>query len=314
MGMITSRFLSSLVGGTVLATLAIFAFPAQAARDWLATGTVTKIEGSTLFSLGKDNSVYTIDASSSGVVFENSTADCSSVRIGDKVRIFGHPTGPYMVKAVRVRAFSRGEDAIAYAEPEQEIKVIMERREPEYEPAAPAAGPGPQQCPNWEGRGLISDIDYSGRGIKFLNSDGVYSINTGGAILTNNSGRIGFGLLHVGDAISIAGNVGGLNEVNAVRINVERTRTDSEGALPQNPVSVVGTIQNIDYPSRTIRMATAGPPIVVSIDDNTVIQQQTSDMLFAQLRPGMRVKVSGIGAPASGYAAYHIQVIGTGPL
>lgn len=316
MGMNTTRFFFPLVSGLVLAILVISILPA-AARDWLATGTITKMEGSTLYFLGKDNNVYTIDASGAEVLFDNYTTDCCSARVGDKVRVFGHPAGPYVVNAVRVRVFSRGEGPVAAsAGPEKEIKVIMEKREPEYEPAAPAAGPvvSPRQCTNWDGRGLISDIDYSGHGIKMLTSDGIFSLNAGGAILTNNSGRIGFGLLHIGDAISVAGNMGGLNEVNAVRINVERTRTDAEGALPQNPVSVMGLITNIDYPSRTFRMATAGPPIIVSVDDNTAIRQQYSDMLFAELRPGMRVKVKAVGALGSGYAAISMQVMGVGAL
>ena len=314
MGMITSRHLASFVGRFILATFVLSAFPAHAARDWLATGTVTKIEGSTLFFLGKDNNVYTVDASGSGMLFQGCTSGCS-VRVGDKVRAYGHPAGPYMVNAIRVRVLSHGEGATASSALEKEIRVIMEQPKPTAEAAAPAAGPQTQPCCNWDSRGLISDIDYTNHSLKVLTSGGVYSVNVCNAQLMKGCcTRMGFGLLNVGDAISIAGNAAGQNGVDAVRVILERTRTDSEGALPQVPIGVVGLIKTVDYPSRTFRMETAGPQIVISVDDNTVIQQQASNMLFAEIRPGMRVKVNGVGALASGYAAYHIQVIGTGPL
>lgn len=289
---------------------------------WLATGMVTKMDSSVLYLLGRDNVVYQIDTSRSTLLFENfKSVEGSGVRVGDKVRVYGTITGKCAVRAVRVRVCDRGETAAKAKPPvspsERQIKIIIEK-EPEdvAQPAGKGAGTdtGIECQPSlWEGRGLITDIDYSGRRLKVQTSNGPFSVSIGNAVLTNGNLRIGFGRLNLGDAVSVAGLLVGLNEIDAREVRVTRTRSEAENAVPLIPISVVGIIQQIDYPSFTFKMGTAAGVLVVSADKDTVVQQHQLRMAFMNLRPGMRIKMSGYGSLATGYAAQHIQIIGVSP-
>lgn len=310
----TRKLSAVLVLGIVLISTLFAVQTAQADRNWLATGTITKIDGSTIYFLGKDNTLYTIDASQSEVIVDNFRSDNYTVRVGDTVRIFGCETSPNAVSAKRIRIIKRCNPTAA-EQPEKEIMIIMQDNVPE--PVNMGTGPAesvPQatEC-TWEGRGLINDIDYSGYRLKVQTSTGQFSINTGGALLTNGNVRIGFGKLNLGDAVRISGRLVGLNEIDAQRISVTRTRSEAENALPQMPVSVAGVIQQVDYPSMTFKMRTESSTIVVAADANTVIQQYKDCEAFKDLKPGMRVKMSGYGSLAAGFTAKHIQIISVAP-
>ena len=313
----TAKYTAILIGGMVLAGALSAAPVGDAAPTWLATGTVTKIDGPTFYFLGKDNVIYRIDAGRSEVLVEEFDTDCYSLRVGDTVRVYGGPAEQGTIRAIRVRIFDReaqpADSAPAEQTPEREIKIVIEKRE--AEPAQQAAGPVEErQRPTWEGRGLITDIDYTGRRVKIQSSTGNYSIDVGDAVLTNGRYRIGFGRLNTGDAVTVTGVLVGLNEVSAGRLNVTRTRSQAENAVPLIPISMAGVIQQVDYSSFTFKMQGRTAAIVVAADQNTVIQQHQNDtMAFADLRPGMRVKMSGYGSLATGYAAQHIQIIGISP-
>lgn len=280
---------------------------------WLATGTVTKIEGSKVFLLGKDNVVYTIDRSQANVIYDG----CESLKVGLVVRVYGTVTGANQIRASQMRVCPPGSVAPSGegAGPTEEIRIIVE---PETAPTAPA--PTATQPPaavtqpaNWSARGLVTSVDYTGRKVMVNTPSGQFTINVGGAALSNGSRAIPLASLSQGDAVRITGRLCGLNEVDAVEFRVVRTRTDAEGALPQKPVSLVGTIQQIDYPSFTFTMTTDSTPVVVLVDQSTYVQQHGKRTAFMELRPGMRVRMSGSGNLGTGFAAREIQIIGVSP-
>jgi len=320
--MSTNKVIAILILG-----LALIPIPQStyAARDhkggaWLGAGTVTRVDGSTFYLLSKDNLVYTIDAGRAELRVEF-TADSPALRAGDLLRVYGKISGERKIQAVRVRIFKR--EAAKPSEPtdgtKKEIKIIIQR-----EPAAPPdAGSGPQaeatpqpeqsqECV-WEGRGLITDIDYTGRKVKLRTSSGQFTVNLGGAPLRNGSRLVSIGRLNLGDAIQVSGALVGVNEIDARQLVVQRTRSEAENALPQTPLSIVGVVQQVDVPSLTFTMWTETTPLVVVCDANTVIQEHQSKMTFRDLRPGTRIKMSGYGSLATGYVAQHIQIIGVSP-
>jgi hypothetical protein len=122
--------------------------------------------------------------------------------------------------------------------------------------------------------------------------------------------RVGLGRLNKGDTIWAAGNEVAPNVIDGRMIRVLRTYTDAQNAVPMLPVSVVGVILQIDYPSRTFKMTGRSTWAVVSCDDNTVIQFQDIKKTFHDLKPGTKINMSGYGNLTDGYAAQHIQIIG----
>ncbi len=282
-------------------------------QTWLATGTVTRIDGPVFYLLGKDNVIYKIDSQSSEVFVGDSKADHYMPKIGETVRVYGTVGDGCKIEAARVRIFS--DDRVASAAPvgsgpEKEIKIIVQREPPKSD--ACASEPC-KQSTAWQGRGLITDIDFTGKRLKIQTPSGHYTIDVAGVPLIYGATRIGMGSLNQGDAVKISGNLVGVNEVQAQVIRITRTRSESENALPLTPASVVGLIEQIDYPSMTFRMRTERNELVISMDEDTIVQQQMIRMSFMDLKPGMKIKMSGNGSPGTGYAASHIQIIGVAP-
>ena len=282
-------------------------------RTWLATGVVTRVDGPVFYMLGKDNMIYEIDGTNSPALDSYSTEDNYAPRVGDTVRVYGVVANGWRIQAARVRlrkhdggGYSAGPSAKA---PEKEIKIVIEKS------PTPASSECESQLPipNWEARGLIMDVDYTGSRLTVRTSDGLYTVNVGKAVLERGSARIGLGSVNPGDAVRVAGNLVGLYEVSAVRVRITRTRDQAYNALPELPASVVGTIQQIDYPSMTFKMLTERSVITVLAYTDTQLQIQSKKMAFMELRPGMRIKMSGYGNPQNGYVAQHIQIISLSP-
>lgn len=319
----TKRVIIILFVGMVLMTLSYTVWSAQTpcpigfniGRTWLATGTVTKVDGPTFYLLGKDNLIYTISGDGSEVVVMGLTGGGYAPRVGDTVRVYGTVVDGCRIQAARIRLYKH--DGSGYGAgpgvkaPDKEIKIIIEKR-----PAPPECGAETQvqACPtNWEARGLIMDIDYTGNRLKVRTSDGLYSVNVRNALLEKGGGRIGLGSVNPGDAVRVTGNLVGLNEIDARQVRVTRTRDEAYNALPELPASVIGVIQQIDYQSMTFKMLTERSLIVVLADTNTKLQIQNKRMAFMDLKPGMRIKMSGYGNPGNGYVAHHIQIISLSP-
>lgn len=292
--------------------------------SWLATGTVIKLDGNTVFFLGRDNAVYRIDTSGAVMLSDSSSTDVMP-RPGDLVRVFGRITGAGEVRAARVRVLKSAgaKSAAGGSGPGKEIRIIVENNSEEaggqvveegkYTPGGP--GPPLEQVPSttWQGKGLISDIDYVGRQIKIQTSDGPFTINVDNAIMVRGTVRVRFSGLNQGDAIWVSGNEVAPYVVDGRMIRVLRSATEVQNAIPMMPTSVVGVIQQIDYPSRTFKMTSQSTIKVVSCDDNTVIQFQQIKKCFVDLKPGTRINMSGYGNSASGWAAQHIQIIAVSP-
>lgn len=286
---------------------------ASVGQTWLATGTVTRIDGSVFYLLGKDNVIYKIDTQSSEVFVGDSKADHYTPKIGDTVRVYGTVGDGCKIEAARVRVFAGEQTANAVpvgAGPEKEIKIIIRREPSKSEATAPESC---KQSTAWRGRGLITDIDFTGKRLKIQTPSGHYTIDVADVPLIYGATTIGMGSLNQGDAVKISGNLVGVNEVQAQVVRITRTRSESENALPLTPASVVGMIEQIDYPSMTFRMRTESFELVISMDEDTIVQQQMIRMSFMDLKPGMKIKMSGNGSPGTGYAASHIQIIGVAP-
>jgi len=87
-----------LLGMLIIATG--WAAPAKGG-SWLATGTVMKLDGNTVYFLGRDNAVYLIDTSRTVMLSNTSSTDVEP-RPGDLVRVFGCTTRAGEVKADRI--------------------------------------------------------------------------------------------------------------------------------------------------------------------------------------------------------------------
>lgn len=303
--------------------LGIFAASAgclsAAGGGWLATGTVTRIDANTMYFLGRDNVVYEIDTSGAQM-FSQAGATNAQPEVGDQVRVYGNLSKSGQVVASRVRVLSSPADRSAppSSAPEKEIKIVVEKETP------PAAVQQPEQTPSaqpvspiaeatWQGKGLISDVDYKGRQIKLQTSGGSFTINVNTAIMVRGTVRASLASLNQGDAIWVAGSEVAPYVVQASAVRVLRTGAEAANAVPVIPTSVVGVIQQIDYPSRTFKMTGRVTTAVVSCDDDTVIQFQQIKKTFLDLKPGTRINMSGYGNLASGYAAQHIQIIAVSP-
>jgi hypothetical protein len=296
---------------------------ASSGAGWLATGTVMKTDANTVYFLGHDNVVYTIDTTSARIL---SNAGGLSVRprAGDQVRIYGRLTRSGDVRASRVRVLSSaaGRSAFVGNGPTKEVCIVVEKEsdQAESEPAVVPEAPCAPKLPNpeapsatWQGKGLISDIDYVGHQVKIQTSDGSFTVDVDGATMVRGTVRVGLSRLNQGDAIWVAGNEVAPYVIAAQMIRVLRSGSEAMNAVPMMPTSVVGVIQQIDYPSRTFKMSGRVTVAVVSCDDNTVIQFMQTKQTFLDLKPGTRINMSGYGNLTSGYAAQHIQIIAVSP-
>jgi len=287
---------------------------AGAAPSWLATGTVTKVDGSTLYFLSRGNSVFRIDTSAAWI-FSGGAELNIAIGPGDKVRVFGYLTKPGSVRAARVRVLSSVGGASAVGSgPRKDVRIVVEKEPvavPEALPANPCpVAPPPCSVQCWEGKGIVVDIDYVGHQVKVRTSDTSYTVDVDNAQMVRGTTRVRFGSLNLGDTIWVQGTIVAANVIDGRMIRVLRTVSEAQNALPLLPVSMVGVIQQIDYPSRTFKMAGPNTPVVVSVDDNTDIYFQMIKKQFNDLKLGTKINMSGSGSLATGYAASHIQIIG----
>lgn len=324
------RRVSAILGlGMALASLGYSAYgegestcpiKAEVGSEWLATGTITKIDGPAFYLLGKDNLVYEVRAESSQSIVNDIDSTRYMPAIGNTLRVYGKVARGCLIYASKVRllpesivsptdktvSLTNGSGPAAKP-PSKEMKIIIER-----EPGQPpVVAPPPATLPpaDWEGRGLIMDIDYTGRALKVRTTSGQYTVHINASKLFNGARPIKLGTLNLGDAVVICGNICGPFEVSAQQVRVTRTRDEAQNAVPQRPASMVGIIDSIDYPSMTFSMQAAGPAIVVLADKGTIVQHQMCNMTFLDLKPGMRIKMSGYGNIGNGYVARQIVII-----
>lgn len=154
------------------------------------------------------------------------------------------------------------------------------------------------------------DVDYVGHQVKLQTSDTNYTIDTDNAQMVRGTKPVRIGSLNLGDTIWVQGVIVASNVIDGRMIRVLRTVSEAQNALPTLPVTMVGIVQQIDYPSRTFKMAGPNTAVVVSVDDNTDIFFQMIPKQFNDLKPGTKISMNGTGSLATGYAAHYIQIIG----
>ncbi len=316
---ISKRLWTILIVGMVLMSVTYIAsagsepcpITVDVGSDWLATGTITKVDGPNFTMLGKDNKEYSVKGENSQFVANDADGGKYPPKVGDVVRVFGKVGEGCRIVASRVRLFT-SEPAASASGPQKQIKIIIEK-----EPTEPAKSvelpPKIEQCPpDWQGSGLVMDIDYSGRKLKVRTSNGAFTVNIANAKLTNGGQPIRLVSVNSGDAVRVSGNIVGVMEVNAQNVSIMRSRDDMLGALAQNPVSILGTILSVDHVTMTFTMRTEGPVLSVMADKDTILQNEMKHATFAELKPGVRVKMSGYGNLGNGFVAHHIQIITVG--
>lgn len=314
----TAKTVGFLLLGVMLMCAVLTASPKTA--NWLATGTVTKVDGNTVYFMSRSNAVFRIDISEALRFFAGNSMG-SSIRTGDTVRVYGRLIRPGEVKAARIRVWqSAGSRASVGAGPNKEVSIVIEKDADQASSGMEVDIIPPPQPPSeeppaltWQGKGLVMDIDYVGRQVKIRTSDGQFTVNVNNATIVRGTVRSTFGRLNQGDTIWVAGNEVAPNVVDGRMIRVLRTVSEAQNALPELPVSRVGVIQQIDYPSRTFTMTGQSTVAVISVDDNTEIRFQNIKKCFADLKPGTKINMSGYGNLASGFAAQYIQIIAVSP-
>lgn len=291
------------------------AVAAGATPSWLATGIVTRVDGDTLYFLSRGNSVFGVDVSGARILSDVGKIS-PAIGVGDKVRVFGHESKPGTVRAEQIRVLdSTRPVSVGGSGPGKEVRIIVEKESgeaPVYAlPASPNLAPTPTtNVPLWEGKGIVIDIDYVGHQVKVQTSDTNYTVDVDAAQMVRGTTRIRFGSLNLGDTIWVQGAIVAANVIDGRMIRVLRTVSEAQNAVPMLPISMVGVIQQVDYPSRTFKLAGPNTPVVVSVDDNTDIFFQAIKKQFNDLKPGTKINMSGTGSLATGYAAQHIQIIG----
>jgi len=198
------RFLATLVAVLTLVPAVALAGPG---RGWTGTGTITNVNGPTLFLLCRDNIIYKIDVRNSQVIFNQFDTDCCRLRIGDTARVYGIVTGPKTINAKRVRVLERKNDPQT-SRPEdvaveKVVKIVIDNEPVESE--GKGAGPATSKAPDWDARGLVTDIDYTARRIKMQTPRGNITVDINGAVLAAGKARIGLGNLNLGDSIRVVG-------------------------------------------------------------------------------------------------------------
>ena len=318
-----SRVLLFVLLGAIIISAAATA--AWGSGSWLATGVVTKVETNALYMLGKDNRVYRVEVSDANIVSGD-----RDIRPGTTVRVFGRLTGKTAVCASRVRVLSggQGKAPVQGSGPQKEVRIVVEKESAEETESAvktepPVGIPGPNAAcgvpaaepssTTWQGKGLVMDIDFAAHQVKIQTSDGPFTINTDNAVMIRGTVRASLSQLNQGDTIWVAGNEVAPFVIDGKMIRLLRTYSEAQNAVASLPVSVVGVILQIDYPSRTFKMTGRCTTAVVSCDDNTVIQFQELKKTFSDLKPGTKINMSGYGNLNAGFAAQHIQIIGVSP-
>lgn len=292
---------------------ALICIPAGAAPSWLASGIVTRVDGDTLYFLSRENSIYRIDARSARIA-SNVGQLSPAIASGDKVRVFGYVSKQGNIQAAQIRVLATIRAASAQGSgPRKEVKIVVEKQPgqvPEVAAAGADAAPACCDAKPWQGKGIVIDIDYVGKQIRLQTSDSNYTIDVDNAQMIRGTTRVRFGSLNLGDTIWVQGSLVAANVVDGRMIRVLRTVSEAQNAVPQLPLTIVGVIQQIDYPSRTFKMAGPNTTVVVSVDDHTDIFFQMNKKQFNDLKAGTKISMNGTGSLATGYTAQHIQIVG----
>ncbi len=267
--------------------------------EMVLAGTVTARDGSTLTLRTDDGKLYTVDAGAAVIILDRLPAGCISLRVGDRVQVYGTETSLSHITASRLHLFV------------SETTTM---------PPALGAGPGAVDDTRipavgdalgaWRNRGLVTSVQYGSRTITIATSSGPFTIDASTATVIASNNSVSLVRVSEGDAVRIWGDIVGLNRIKADRIELLRGKSAQDSAVSVKTTSVVGKINYIDYPSFTLRINTREGDVNVMVDEGTFIHFQSDRKAFMDLGIGQVVKVYGIGNLASGFAATQIQIVG----
>jgi len=282
--------------------------PAAARETVLdVTGTVTARNGSIITLKTDDGKVYTVDAASSVVILDRlpGPGNFVSLGVGDRLRAYGLETGPGQIRASRLRLFVPESEAAAASTPAGTGAGGGGAKD-DHDVQVPSVG---DSLGSWRSRGLVVGVRYPERTLTIATSQGPFVIDGSVATIVEASRTISLASIGEGDTVRIWGDVVGLNRIQADRIEVIRRKSRQDSAVPLRPVSVVGRITSIDYPSFTFKIDTGAGDLNILADENTFIHFGLERKAFQNLALGQTVKISGIGSLNTGYVADEILIV-----
>ncbi|MEN6520435.1 MAG: DUF5666 domain-containing protein [Armatimonadota bacterium] len=277
---------------------------AAGSSEMTVTGTVTARTGNLVTLAADDGKTYKVDATGAIVLLDRLPGNCLSLRIGDKMRVYGKLTGNNSLKASRVHIFLSDTEAAATGVP---TGAGAGAKGDDSDVRLPSVG---DTLGNWRNRGLVLDVRYSDRLVTVATSKGEYLIDVSVATIVDTNKTVSIARIGQGDAVRIWGELSGLNKIRADRIEILRGRGNQEASVPLKSVSMKGQIVYIDYPSFTFKLKTDSVDVSVLSDENTFIQLQSERKAFQYLAVGQTVKVDAVGSLNTGYVASRILVIG----
>lgn len=276
---------------------------AASPSELILTGTVTAREGNIVTLAADDGKTYRVDAEGAAVMLDRLPGNCMSLRIGDRMRVYGVLTASDRLKASRVHIFLAETEATAISMP----AGVGAGPEDDSDVRIPSVG---DSLGNWRTRGLVLNVRYSDRLVTVATSQGQFVIDVSAATIVDANRTVSVARIGQGDAVRIWGDISGLNKIRADRLEILRDRGVQEASIPLKTVSMRGQIVYIDYPSFTFKIKTDSGDLRVLSDENTFIHLRTERKAFQDLKVGQTVKVDALGSLNTGYVASRILVIG----
>ncbi|MDO8684520.1 MAG: hypothetical protein Q7N50_13710 [Armatimonadota bacterium] len=307
--------------------LAILSVPGFASHNvqpqlgsWVATGTITDITGAAVSVLMKDGLTYKVNSANAQVVVRGRITNNLSLRVKDTAKVVGRKTGPTSIIADRIVVEPQTSLA-AQTRPRPRVIMILGEAQPtapaqEYKAPAqqpyirPVAPKPPAPAITSTRRGLVSNVLYRNQSMTLQTSDGIYSVDLRPADIIEVGRIVGIGSLDPGDAVQIAGQLGDQRQIIAARVDILAQAQNMRYAPNVQRRTVVGRIVSIDYPSYTFKMEGAATPVLVLMDESTVIDDGKRTYTFTDLRPDARVRMVGYGSQSSGFVAKEVFIIG----
>lgn len=268
------------------------------------TGTVTAREGNLVTLAADDGKSYKVDAEGATILLDRLPGNCLSLRVGDRMRVYGNLTADNNLKASRVHIFLSETEAAAISVPAGTGAGSLDD---DSDVRLPSVG---DTLGNWRNRGLVLNVRYSDRLLTMATSKGQYVIDASAATIVDTNRTVSIAHIGQGDAIRIWGEISGLNKIRADRIEILREKGLQEAAIPLKTVSMKGQIVYVDYPSFTFKLKTDSGDVRVLSDENTFIHLRTERKAFQDLAVGQIVKVDAMGSLNTGYVASRILVVG----
>lgn len=267
-------------------------------------GVVTERDGSKVTLRTDESKVYTVDVESATVLLDSLPGTSMSLRLGDRIRVYGAETAPQRLRADRVHVFLSEAEAAATHMP------AGTGAGPTTDDVKPLAAVG-DELGAWRSRGFVTTLDYADRLITVVTSQGIYVLDVSAATIVDGNRTVSRARIGQGDAVRIWGDLVGLNRVRADRVEIIGDRSRQESAVPLSTISMKGAIIYIDYPSFVFKIKTDAGEARILVDENTFIHFRRERKAFQNLSIGDIVKIAALGNLSSGFVASEVTVVGS---